>query len=358
MKTERFQNALHSIVAEDLQDKTDLWPEVYARIDLKTPERNPLRITRPGWALVIFLLILTVGAVAYVAITSFMEQAVELDPSGSRYLVENGLVDNLNLSQTKNGITVTLEWAYADANRIMVAYTISHPSDRENTTTKLTLEDGTLIPPLVGSYGYVGDGLMSQVENFDASILRGEPDALQLRFHLEVSPFDLPEDVPTPILVTAGPEGDISSVMLEPIELTTPSAIFDFKFNVPFHSGRMVEIGEVTEKSGIHASLESAVIAPSDTRFFVCFSGLDPIYTWTPLFSLETPFLDPEDSVNLLSGGHWIDDCCYQYDISVPLEDHQGEWVLTVMEIVGEKLDSQREQIRIRGPWQFKFPIP
>jgi hypothetical protein len=357
MKTRRFQNALRSIVDEDLRDRKDLWPEVRARIDLETPERKPLRITRPPWALIIGCLILAAGTAAYAAITTFMEQAVELDPSGSRSLVENGLVDNLNLSQTINEITVTLEWAYADSNRIMVAYTISHPSDRENTTTALILEDGTLIPPLAGSYGYVGDGLMSQVENFDASIIRGEPDALQLLFHLEVSPFDLPEDVPTLILATAEPEGDISSVMLEPIELTAPST-FDFEFSVSFLGGRTIEIGEVTEKSGIHASLESAVIAPSDTRFVVCFSGLEPIYTWTPLFSLETPLLDLKDNVNLLSSGRWINDRCYQHDIGASLEDHKGEWVLTATEIIGEKLDPQREQIRIRGPWQFKFPTP
>jgi hypothetical protein len=252
----------------------------------------------------------------------------------------------------------TLDWAYADVNRIMVAYTISHPSDRENTTTALILEDGTLIPPWVGSYVYVGDGLVSQVENFDASILQGESDALRLRFHLEVSPFDLTEGIPTSILGTTEPEGDISGVMLEPMELVTPSAIFDFKFSVPFHSGRLVEIGEVTGQSGIHATLERAVIAPSDTRFVVCFSGLDPIYTWSLLFSFEIPLLDLKDSANLLSGGRWIDDRCYQHNIGAPLEDHQGEWVLTVTEIVGEKLDSQREQIRIRGPWQFKFSIP
>jgi hypothetical protein len=357
MKTKRFQNALRSIVDEDLQDKKDLWPEVRARIGTKPRGRKPLGIKRPGWALVLFLLILIVGAVAYTSITSFMEQAVEIDPSGSSYLVENGLVENLNLTQTIEDITVTLEWAYADANRITVAYTISHPSDRENTTTALTLEDGTLIPHWVGGYGYVGDGLMSQVENFDASIIQGESDALRLHFHLEVSPFDLPEDVPTLILATAEPEGDVSSVMLEPMELTAPST-FDFEFSVPFLGGRTIEIGEVTEKSGIHASLESAVIAPSDTRFVVCFSGLEPIYTWTPLFSLETPLLDLKDNVNLLSSGRWINDRCYQHDIGASLEDHKGEWVLTATEIIGEKLDPQREQIRIRGPWQFKFPTP
>jgi hypothetical protein len=358
MRTQRFRDALRTIVAEDLQDNTDLWPEVRSRVGIKTSERRPLRLTHPGWAVVIFLSILAFGMAAYAAVTSFLDRAVELDPSGSRYLVENGLVEKLGLSQTVSDVTATLEWAYADANRIMIAYTISHPSDRETTATTLRLEDGTILPRLMGGYGYVGDGLMSQVENFDAGNMQASPDSLQLRFHLEVSTFDLPDETPSPVPATVDPETGVSNVILEPMERAAPATMLDFKFSLPFHAGRKIEIGQAVEESGISATLEQAVIAGSDTRFVMCFAGLESTYEWEPIFTLETPKLRPEDSVNILRGGNWIDDRCYHHDLGAPLEDHQGKWVLTVTELVGEKLGSQHEQIRIRGPWQFQFLIP
>lgn len=358
MGAERFRHALRAIVAEDLTETADLWPEVRKRAGKKPFARSPLQITRPGWGAAILVLTLAFGSVAYAAITSMLDRAVEMDPSGSQYLVENGLVERLNLSQTEGGITTTLEWAYADANRIVIAYTIAHPADRESTSVRLTDEDGTALADIMGGYGYVGDGLSSQVESFDASPVRGAPDSLGLSLHLEVSTFDLPEGTPSPPPVTVDPETGVGVAVLEPVEIGAPSAAFDFEFSVPFHPGREVEIRQVVEVSGIRAALEQAVVAPSDARFTLCFSGLDPAYQWIPLFSLKTPEVDLDDNAYILSGGQWVDDRCYQYDVGAPLQEHRGEWTLTVKELVGERLDLQPGQIRLSGPWGFRFLVP
>lgn len=355
MGTARFREALHAIVAEDLRETRDLWPAVRKQIEKQPSTRRLLPIPRPGWAALAVVLALAFGTAAYAAITSILDRAVNMDASGSQYLVENGLVERLNLSQTDGDITATLEWAYADANRVVVAYTIAHPADRENTSVRLADEDGTVLPTIMGGYGYVENGLMGDVQSFDASLVQGGPDVLRLRLHLEVSTFNLPDETLTPPLVRVDPETGASIVVLEPMEIGAPAAVFDIPFSVPFHPGREVAIGQTVEDAGISITLERAVIAPSDTRFDLCFSGLDPAYDWIPVFTLETPEFSLRDSANVLSGGRWLDDRCYRQDFGGPLQDQSSGWSLNVTELVGERLGAQ--QARLRGPWEFRFRV-
>ena len=355
MGTVRFKDALHTIVAEDLPETPDLWPAVRQHL-ANRPAHRMLPIPRPGWAALALVLMLAFGTAAYAAITSILDRAVEMDPSGSQYLVENGLVAKLNLSQMDGDITATLEWAYADANRIVIAYTIAHPADRENTSVMLTDMDGTPLPTIMGGYGYAADGVMSDVQSYDASLIGDRPDVLQLRLHLEVSTFNLPDEMPSPPPATVDSETGASIVMLEPMEIGEPAATFDFDFSVPFHPGREVMIGQSVEDAGIGVTLERALIAPSDTRFDVCFTGLDPAYDWIPIFTLETSGISVRDSSNIISGGRWLDNRCYRQDFGGPLEDQRGTWRLMVTELVGERPGVR--QIRVRGPWEFQFTVP
>lgn len=359
MGTERFRSALRAIVAEDLPATRDLWPAVHKRLETQQPTRRLLPISHPGWAVAALVLTLAFGTAAYAAISSILDRAVEMDPSGSQYLVEHGLVENLNLSQTVGGITATLEWAYADANRIVLAYTIAHPADRENSSIMLTDMSGTVLPTIMGGYGYAADGVMSDVSSYDAGLIGDRPDVLQLSLHLKVSTLDLPEETPMPPVATVDPETGASIVVLEPLEIGEPATVFDIQFSVPFHPGREVAIGQMAEDAGISITLERAVIAPSDTRFDLCFSGLDPAYDWIPIFTLETPEFSLRDSANILSGGRWLDDRCYRQDFGAPLQDQSGGWRLNVTELVGERLGAQQvRQTRMRGPWEFQFGVP
>lgn len=356
MGTARFRHALHEIAAEDLATTDDLWPAVRKQVENQHPGRRLFLIAHPRWAVAVLILTLAFGTGAYAVITSVLDQAVQMDPSGSQYLAENGLVEMLHLSQTDGDITANLEWAYADANRIVIAYTVAHPGDLENTSVTLSSEDGLMLPTIMGGYGYVENGLMGDIRSYDASLVQGPQDALHLRLHLEVSTYDLPDEIPTPPSVTVDPETGASIVVLEPMEIGEPAAVFDIQFSVPLHPGREVAIGQMVEDAGISITLERAVIAPSDTRFDLCFSGLDPAYDWIPIFTLETPEFSLRDSANILSGGRWVDDRCYRQDFGAALQDQSGGWRLNVTELVGESLGV--EQARVRGPWEFRFRVP
>jgi len=49
---------------------------------------------------------------------------------------------------------------------------------------------------------------------------------------------------------------------------------------------------------------------------------------------------------------------CYCYSFFAPLYDQQGEWTLTVTELVGFDPAGPGEQTRLAGPWVFRFHVP
>jgi hypothetical protein len=113
----------------------------------------------------------------------------------------------------------------------------------------------------------------------------------------------------------------------------------------------------MVEDAGISITLERAVIAPSDTRFDLCFSGLDPAYDWIPIFTLETPGVHIRDDTDILGGGRWLDNRCYRQDFGAPLGGQVGAWTLRVTEVVGDR-PGITQQARVNGPWEFRFTVP
>lgn len=53
------------------------------------------------------------------------------------------------------------------------------------------------------------------------------------------------------------------------------------------------------------------------------------------------------------------EDCyCHDYGFLAPLYDQQGEWTLTVTELVGFDLAQPWGQTRLASPWVFRFHVP
>jgi hypothetical protein len=57
---------------------------------------------------------------------------------------KNGLSQEMDISQTINGVTVRLERAYADNNVVLLGYTVSGPADYFTHRDKLTTTDGQI----------------------------------------------------------------------------------------------------------------------------------------------------------------------------------------------------------------------
>lgn len=76
--------------------------------------------------------------------------SVGLDPHTQGHMLQD-------VTQTINGITVTVHWTYADTERVLVGYTIQGPGDviYEPRQVLLTTTDGQVFPEQGGS-GVVG----------------------------------------------------------------------------------------------------------------------------------------------------------------------------------------------------------
>lgn len=370
MINQRFKQALHDIVAEDLEETTDLWPKVRVHVESGPRRRRFFPTTRHGWAGFSLLLILAFSTAAYAAVTSFLDRVVEMDPQGIQFLIEDGLVKEMDLSQTEKGITVTLEWAYADVNRIVIGYTVKHPGDRCNGVFSLTDRDGSDFPPIIGGYGHGWEGLSSQVVSFNASSVQGIPERLDLRLNLQISTFNLPGETPAPPASTVNAETGVTFAEVEPMRIGPPEATFEFDFSVPFHSGREIKIGQSADAAGVEITLERVTIAPSDARLEFCFAGLDysEVESWIPLISIDPGKDWGGDSDMVLQGGRWISENCYEYDFAAPLQEQRGLWMVTVTEMIGDKpvvyYNEENEdihtyeQIRLGGPWTYRFHVP
>jgi Domain of unknown function (DUF4179) len=60
---------------------------------------------------------------AYAAIT-ILQSVIQSDP-GVASVYQQNLGETVNLSQTRDGVTLTLERAYADVNRVLITYDVS-----------------------------------------------------------------------------------------------------------------------------------------------------------------------------------------------------------------------------------------
>jgi hypothetical protein len=280
--------------------------------------------TRLAWAFLPLIVLLLGGAVY--GTSSLLS---ELFQKHAPQIEEAGLAQELDLSQTINGITVSLERAYADSNVVLLGFTVSGPDARyQPEVGELFTADGQNLPGMIG----VGTGSKTIMGNlnssamiytFDTSSLKDVSSELSLILEADVA--DLPIIGGSKIL--AGP--------------------FRFEFDVPFHSGKTINVGQTVEAAGVPVTLEQVTISPWGIRALFQSPDGDK---YTPIVSLTLPNGDSvcgaiskhtEVSINYLMGD---------------FTGQSGVWTMNVSELV---LDSpNKPQQRLAGPWVFHFDVP
>ena len=373
MKEQQVTRTLQRIARQEVPNSVDLWPAIRARLQ---PQRRPSRwarlvpTTRLGWVSLALGLFLAFGAVAY-AVSPAVGRLFQQE-SGLQYVEQANLVQELNLSQTVGGVTVNLERAYADANRIVIGFTIKGPGDQRRYSERhLTLTDAAdTIFPGIFYYGVGGQsdilrvslppGEGAYVLAFDAAAVMGAPKELDLRLVMDVEELVLPPDAPSPSPATAGSpaEPPVVVVELQPLPEGAIVGPFTFDFSVPFIPGRVAEVNQTVEATGVAVRLERVVVTPSETRAYLRFDSPGGAETrWTPIVMLRAPGDKKSQSYFAYS----VNDAppIHQCGFLAPLYDRRGEWTLTVTELVGTDLTQQpSEQIRLAGPWVFRFRVP
>jgi hypothetical protein len=301
--------------------------------------------TRLAWVLVP-VLVLLVGGTVYGASSIVRElfHKWATDVEGA------GLAQEMELSQTVDGVTVRLERAYADQNVVLVGFTVSGPEARYYAEAgKLTTADGQDLHGMIGmgvvpgSKVVLGSWQSSEraalITAFDASSLEGNPAELNLTLETRVADSTTTGESTTMGKATIGP--------------------FKFDFSIPFHAGKVIDIRQTVEAAGVPVTLEQVVISPWATRTVFSFD-LPPEEDQNgciPTASLILPGGNVKDAGIVKEGnfGMGPKTSFSQYFLGDYTKD-QGNWSAVINNL---KIDrGHGEGDELAGPWIFTIDVP
>jgi hypothetical protein len=388
MKEGRITQILQRIAREKVPDSMNLWPAIEGRLQPR-PRFGWMWLvpnTRLGWASLVVALFLALGAVAYAASPAVAR--LFQHESGLEYVAQADLVQELALSQSADGVTVALERAYADANRIIVGFMVQDADDQGRYRPRhLTLTDaaGTVFR---GTFGYgvtdqsdlfgvsLSPGEGAYVYNFDASAVMGTPENLELRLVVELEESALPPDAVRPSAAPTGspaesPQPGVAGhivgylrnspdepqqpivVELQPLPAGAIVGPFTFDFSVPFIASRTIEVQQTVEAADVAITLEKVVIAPSETQATLCLVPPDRSKEWLLISEAGG---DRYGGTASALGERSVE--CHRLIYSGAPTGRFGRGTLKVTELVGFDPIGQGEQTRLTGPWVFDFRLP
>lgn len=347
---ERLEQKLQDyfrIEVQNIEPRREWWDNAIARLgeqEHRSHRSGLIPKIRLAWVLLPLILLL-IGGTVYGA-NSLIK---ELFQRFATHIEQAGLAQELDLSQTVDGITVKLERAYADANVVLVGFTVSGPKTRYYSAFgELSTSDGQDIAGMIGmgivpgSDAILGSWLESErlatIAVFDASSIGGRPSELDLT--LETSVADSPMF------------GEQASV-----------GPFTFDFRVPFHAGKVIEIGQTVEAAGVPIKLEQVVVSPWATRAVF---GFAPPYDGSKdRPSLITSLQPAGDDFKNCSLGRVLAASSAEFFVG-DFTTQPGEWTITVKELVfppepsGQKAGTHpaSDTKRLAGPWVFRFQVP
>jgi hypothetical protein len=258
-------------------------------------------------------------------------------------------------TQTANGVTVTLERAYADVNRVIVVYKIQVPAGFAHSTSgidhKIQLIDtqGSTLP-LIDASGLADEAshLSTGLVTFDAESLA--PGTADLTGRLTFL--------------------DVRAKAAKPGESDLTAGAFTFTFSVPVASGREVTVSRTVVAKGVPVTLERVVITPSETRAYLRFqaSAGIPDGGWSTYAHMSGAGWDsrqlPAFKGLITLGSSFMNGRGeHVQTFSGDFSGRHGEWTFTVDALFGSDTTVPNDQnglpkqARIEGPWTFKFSL-
>jgi hypothetical protein len=347
--------------------RQQLWDRLQTEIQKERSKPLHWPVFRPALvAVFVALFALVIISIAVVALSPKEKAASVVD--GISEVYSGGLVRAVNETQTAGDISVTLDWAYADPNQILVAYTGQGASsdagapgeaDRiEIQVLSAVLDDGAVLKggPISG---YTQPGTEATVAAFAMPENERNLETLQVRIKLKASHTRTVE-TPTPTRVSGAPT--VQALIPMEVEHIGGGEV-TFSVTIPVRPGRLIDVGKTVENKGIAVTLERVRLAPSLTIADLCFGVPDPqnYRDWVPIVTLSAAGREFSGAGSGYQVGATT--ICQRVQLrgSVPLD--QTQYVLRVDELVGFKFgpgdsptleDHPEEQMRVKGPWEFE----
>ncbi|MGH2443041.1 MAG: DUF4179 domain-containing protein [Chloroflexota bacterium] len=304
---------------------------------------------------------------------------------GASSVLQQDLGKDINLSQTLAGYTMTIKRVYADANRILISYSISHAPTAHrlwNLSANLVVTDGS--GNLLSSRGGTADSSVGQpdttLEWFDAggiNIAHG-----RLPVHVAVPWIDAMQQLHAPLAAepssgegrqsataqsqmtfqgapSSGRYG--SAVITRPLGESNPwmqevrvYGPLSFQFSIPMTPSIQIFPKQAVTGGGVTATLQRVVISPTETRAYV--SGLQP----NTVATFSGNGWDPNSGGGSFS---WRIGGVTVYSFLDNLMNRAGEWTLEIKPMpaihwpTGVTPPPNSTPAR-GGPWVFHFQPP
>lgn len=330
----RFTQWLQDYEAERMPDDMNLWYAIESQIK---PVRRTAVISRVGWLVAVLMIIMTTAGVY--ALDQIINNQV--GDEGMNTVAEQGKVTELYITNDFGGeyeLKITLETIYADSNRVFVNISTSGTAPADEPISvfmnpHIVLANGQELPFLgFGGGGGGGGGgnesdrvpfSTSLTTNFDASVIEGTSETLQLTLNVELA-----------YNTAANLEQDPMGMNM--LGITT------FEVEVPFNNGTSLTPNITVLSEGVEMRLQKVVIAPSLTRLELCY--VEPIAPerasnpfqiqtiWLPIMSLSVDDKNvfEDQLIGRLPDDYNIETGCYTYNLTFALNDYVGEWALSI----------------------------
>ena len=353
MNDKKIRQLLNEIGSEDVPENLDMWTRIKDRLEEDQSDTTashkhgttPSNVRRINWryyasrvavTLVAFLVVGTVYAVFQNRFSSGMNPGID---GLERTIIQQ--------EQTQGDITVVLDWAYADGNRIVLTYEMLF--DRNTLPDGFgTLDnwlinraDDTVLPPVGGGGGGGGGGNNGERDygvqfgtgTWNATPITGDPENLDLRFELVLGVLPFQQ---TP-----------EAADFEPLTFT-------FDFTVPFFPATIIEPEQTVETDGIAVTLERVALTPLMARVNWCYTLPDDERYWEMLFTVDTG----EEMVDavvrpmpLPPAEEQVEDelTCGMTALTLPSEVSTDDWTITVTGFRSEPVYTPENQEAVRA---------
>lgn len=237
MKKQELRQILHEIAMRAVPSNRDMWPMLRERLIAQPHRAQRARLlpaTRLGWLGFTLAVLFVFSITAYTA-APWLNRLFERDERLQH--IDLSLRQPLNLSQTIEDVIVTVEWAYADADWVLVGYAIrTSDGKRFDPYHEILTDKAGIKLPWQGTYGVTGQSDVLQVtlpagegtyvaifDNLSASRMLG----VQFEVHAQELMLPSAQAVPPTVETTE------TAVALTPMPVGRIIGPFTFDFSVP-----------------------------------------------------------------------------------------------------------------------------
>ncbi len=312
--------------------------------DVSSKPLQPDRLKRFSVAASLVAALLLTATATY-AIGTLVQRAAQLDGGLS---IDEG--QSVNLSQTSNGYTLTVEWIYADTNRISIGLSGENESDQASaggiapsSRVRLSNPEGLEYPLLSASGTSVEQNAVGVVYSF--AVPRNASLTNELSLTLTVD------------LYLASTNQQQVHVGVFQYDIQANPSVVQKIFNLP----------QTVTASGIDITLASVQVTPSLTRIETCFEVSDSEFSdWFPNLELYVGDRNLNDGTIRIDGSSGTQPDCRYTNFYVNLLDEEGTWSINIIQLIGTRMltfeqsptqfiPSDVFEKRIEGPWTFRL---